>query len=210
MRLLITTLALVSLTGSAVASPEDEVRASFERYRKAVQARQGSVAAREVDESTRRYYDKLRATALSAPDIHPLALSDKIMVLRLRIELSPALLHDLDGRGLIAYAVDKGWVSGEQIGSATLGKITVSGSRAEAPLIMGKQTGRAPFVFHKEKDGWRVDLTAFNATTTRELKAVAKQQKLTEDQLVMNLLQQLLGRAVPEKVWQPLEAPGRR
>jgi hypothetical protein len=101
-------------------------------------------------------------------------------------------------------------VSGEQVGSATLGKVTVNGNRAEAPLIMGKQTGRAPFVFHKEKDGWRVDLTAFNDTTTRELKAVAKQQKLTEDQLAMKLLEQLLGRPLPERVWQPLEAPGRR
>ena len=195
---------LVCVPSLAVATPEADVRATFDRYRKAAVHRDGSAASLEVDENTVRYYGTLRTTALVAPDAHALPIVDKIIVLRARAEMTPDELSSLDGRAFVAHALSRGWIVTSQLARASLGTIRVIGDGAEAQLLVGKVAAPTPFSFRREKGKWRVDLTAFNAASGAALSALATGRKLSEDELALRMLTELLGHPAPESVWRPM------
>jgi hypothetical protein len=188
---------------------ETKIRACFERYRKAAGAGDGAAAARELDTNTVAYYAHLRTAALSAPDVHALPPTDKILVLRIRLELSPDQLASFDARALIAYAIDKGWAGSAQIKDSSLGKITIDGDKADAELQMGGKASGAQLRFRHEKADWRLDLAANNDNMKIAFSAMKARSKLSEDELVLQILKETTGRPVPEKVWQPMTPPRR-
>lgn len=201
-------LALCLLVPSiALGTPEGDIRATFDRYRKAVASKDGAAAALEVDDNTVAYYGHIRNDALIALDVHGLPMVDKIFVLRTRSELSADALSALDGRGLLAHALSAGWITSVQLGRAVLGDIRVTGDRADAQLIVGKVIAPDRFVFHRDKGRWRVDLTAFNEVSSRALDKLAEGSRLTEDQFAMKMLTQILGHSASEVVWRPLLSP---
>jgi hypothetical protein len=212
---LASSLALVLLVSvaPAIASADvsADVRAVFARYCRALKDRKGAAAAAEVDDATLRYYDGLRALALGAPEakVRKLAIGDKLTVLRLRLDLPADQLTAMDGRALVSYVLDKGWGSSDQIANATLGPVKVTGGKAEAPLVLAGKPSSTTFVFRKQKDAWRIDLTSFNAPNNRQLQELARRQKLGEDEMAEKVLERVMGRPVPKKMWEPLVAKGR-
>jgi hypothetical protein len=189
---------------SAAPSPDADIRASFERYKAAAIANNGAAAAAELDDNTAHYYDQMRTAALTAPDIHGMPVMDKLIVLRLRLELTPDHLSSMDGRALIAFAIGKRWVNAAQVGMGTLGKIKVAGTRAEAEVVVKGQPTPMKLVFRKNKPGWRLDLTANNATTATALEAMRKKAGISEDEMVTEMVKEVIHRPVPEAAWRPL------
>lgn len=209
-----TRLALVALfTTVAVAhagTPDVEIRASFDRYKKAALDGNGPAAAAELDANTVHYYASLRTAALSAPDIHGMPAPDKLIIVRMRHELSPDQLAAFDGRSILAYIIGKRWISSAQIGSGQIGKILVAGPRADAELLMNGKPTAEPLAYRKEKIGWRLDLTAKSALMAKSFATLVARMKLPEDELIMNMVKDATGRPVPVTVWEPTSPPRRR
>lgn len=182
-------LALVAsllLAAVAHAGAESAIRSAFDRYKKAVTARDGAAAAAELDDNTVAYFAKLRTAALVAPDIHNLPFAEKLIVVRLRHELTPDELSALDGRSLLAYAISRGWAVNAQV--ARLGPFKVEGRLARS----------GPLVFRKDKAGWKLDLTQLPVELPN------KPPALSEDALVLKTVSEASGRPVRATIWQPL------
>ena len=142
--------------------------------------------------------------------MHGLPPTDKLVVLRLRLELTPDQLSSFDGRALIAYAIAKGWAGGQQIAGASLGTITLQGDKAQVQLMMGGRPSGANLTYRKEKADWRLDLAANNENMKIAFQAMRARGKLSEDELVIQMLKEATNGPVPDKVWQPLVMPRRR
>jgi hypothetical protein len=195
---------LVSTHAVALAGPEAEVRATFERYKKAVLAHDGQKAVAEIDEQTLDYYARMRTAALTAPDIHGLSLLDKLMIVRLRHELSPDQLSAMDGRALLAYAIGKGWVGDASVQRGGIGEVKVAGSTARGTMTLGGKPTPAQLAFRKSKRGWLIDLMPLLAGAEPALRQLQKNAKLSEDELVLKMIEEATGRPVPAGVWQPI------
>ncbi len=208
MRMLVVALLVSFLVGSAAhATSEADIRATFDRYRKAAVNKDGAAAALEVDAATAQYFGRIRSDALVAPDVHGLPILDKIFVLRARAELTADQLSAFDGRALVAHALTNGWIVTTQLGRASLSDIHVEGDRASALLIVAKVVAPDPFVFHREKARWHIDLTTFNAASGRALATLAASRHLSEDQLALRMLAEILGHPAPASVWSPVLPP---
>jgi hypothetical protein len=192
--------AAVALAPKSGGGAEPKIRACFERYRKAAGAGDGAAAARDLDANTVAYYAQLRTAALSAPDVHGLPPNDKLLILRIRLELSPDQLSSFDARALIAYAISKGWAEGAQMKTSSLGKINVDGDKADAELLMGGKPSGAQLRFRREKGDWHLDLAANNENMKIAFAALKSRSKLSEDELIVQILKETTGRPVPEKV----------
>jgi hypothetical protein len=203
-------LVLAAVPVHAAPAADAKIRACFDRYKKAAAASDGATAAKELDANTVAYYAQLRTAALSAPDIHGLAPPDKLMVLRIRMELSPDQLSALDGRSLIAYAIGKRWANSAQIGAATLGKIALDGKKAETEMLMGGRPSGAKVIFRQEGNDWRLDLAANNENNKIAFMSMRRNSKLSEDELILKMLKDITGQTPPDKVWQPLVPTIRR
>jgi len=191
------------------AAPDADIRASFERYKKAALAGEGAAAAQELDSNTVHYYADLRTAALSAPDIHGMPPTDKLIIVRMRHELSPDQLAAFDGRSVLGYIIGKRWINSAQIGSGEIGKVTVTGSRADAELLMNGKPTAEPLVYRKEKAGWRLDLTAKSEMMKKSFAALVERMKLPEDEVILKMVKDATGRPVPVTVWEPM-SPARR
>jgi hypothetical protein len=192
------------------AAPEAQVRATFERYAKALRGHDGTAAARELDSNTVAYYASLRTAALSAPDVHGLPAPDRILVLRMRLELTPDQLSSFDGRALAAHAIHERW-AGEPLAGISLGAIKIDGTDARAELVLNGHPRSAPLVFHLEKAGWKIDLTTDHERLNASFAALAHGAHLSEDELILKMLKETRGgQSVPDRAWRPLIPPPRR
>ena len=148
--------------------------------------------------------------ALSAPDIHNLPLLDKLMIVRLRHELSPDQLSAMDGGSLLAYAIGKGWVGDASVQRGGLGSIKVSGVTATATMTLGGKPTPARLVFRRGKRGWLIDLMPLLAGAEPALQQLKQKSGLSEEELVLKMIEEATGRPVPASVWRPVSPAVRR
>jgi hypothetical protein len=201
---------VVALGSPALAGVDADVRATFERYKKAVLQRDGQKAVAEIDDRTLDYYARMRTAALSAPDIHNLSLLDKLMIVRLRHELSPDQLSAMDGRSLLAYAIGKGWVGDASVQRGGIGEVKVSGQTAVGAMTLGGKPTPAKLAFRRGKRGWLIDLLPLLGGAEPALQQLRQKSGLSEDELVLKMIEEATGRPVPAAVWRPLSPAVRR
>ena len=194
-------LVLLALTGIAHAGEDSAVRATWARYRKAALAGDGVTAAHELAADTLRHYAELRTAALVAPDIHGLPLADKLLVVRMRHELTVEELAALDGPTLAARMIARHWVDLND--GATLGAIHVHGDTAEAALL-GEAPIEPTLVFRREPSGWHLERLGESA---RRFAIQRERSGLSEDAFVLQTVGRATGRTVAVGVWKaPIEA----
>ncbi len=209
---MLTTLALILVAAAPpeVLSPDEAgVRAAFARYRDALLQKDGGAAAGAVDEETVAFYAGIREAALGAAPavVKKRGLLERMMFLRLRHELDPVALQRMSGGDLLAYGVDKGWVSASSVASAALGQVKVSGVEATGQVLSGGRPTPFSFSFRKSGDGWRFRLMPLMMLGEPALKEMAERQGLEENEFLFRLLEQVSGQPVPKSVWEPLVAP---
>jgi hypothetical protein len=200
--LLFATLRCAPVTGE---SPEQRaVRAAFHSYRRAVTVRDGSEAAKHVSRATRAYYAGLRPIALhgTAEQLRAERLATRLRIVTLRHRVPLQRLLVLADEELLAYALARGWLE-QRVVAESVGRIEVRGDGAygerKAP---GRPDGGVTFA--KQDGAWRIDLVAGFDEEEAELRQLAREQGVGEDELVLALVQAATRTEVPRSIWDPL------
>jgi len=203
-----TFLALVlSAAVSAQQGQTTEARAietAFSEYKTALLEENGAKAADIVSARTIAFYEGIRTQALTTPreKLSSLDFMSRLMVIRVRHEFTKAQIEQLTGRKLLAFAVDRGWIS--RSGVATIEQLTdiqVNGSKASASIPGGR--GFPLFHFVKESGQWKLDLVASFDIGNMAMKEEIKKSGMTEDQFIVRILTMLSNRKVDDSVYSP-------
>jgi len=199
-------LTLVLLPTAAQAQSGDAaVRAAFEDYRGALEARDGPRAAGRVTASTLDFYERCRRAALNMPRAQ-LEREDFIFrytTLSLRVELPAARLSAMTGRDVFERSVNEGQV-GSNISRMQIQGVRVNGDEAEIRLGHGEGP-TAPMQLRREGRRWRVDIAQLIALTAPLMARMASSMGDTDENAGLTaLLGATLGRSVDDSVWEPL------
>lgn len=196
----------VLATPGAFADPaKDGVRQCFLTYKHALLAKDGDKAVAVLSANSLDYYDRMRKLALtgSRQEVQALADLDRMGVFSLRVRTPRSLLETGTPGSLVKYAIDSGMIGSESVARMDIGEITVRGDQATAD-IMGNGQSLGTFRFHREGDAWKFDLEALIQLAQGRLSALAKQQGMDENELLIKLLSQVTGKEIGEEIWKPL------
>ena len=208
-RSLLIWLFFVVLAGcSEEASPDEagSVRACFDGYKQAILDRDGMKAVAFVDKNTLDYYRKMRDLSLrgNRETVGALSSINKLMVLSIRHRVPLESLQQMTPESLFAHAVDEGWIGKQSVINNELGDIAVSGASATGVHISAKKETLIKWVFRKEDDRWRMDLTSMITVADQAMKHVIRQSGLSEDEFLTNILESVSGKKVADTAWEPM------
>lgn len=207
---------LLAITASCSTSPElptdalpesDAIRAAFQSYRRAILNDDGETAASLVASPTLRYYERMRKLSLRASRIETesLAFGNEFIVLISRSKISAQELREMDGRSYIVYAVEHGWVGKQSVMGLEPGKIQTLGDTAVLHASSSSGKGTIPFTLLREEGKWKIDLVPSMTRANVTFRALARQQGVSEDELLRDLLEAVLGSRPADALWDPLE-----
>ena len=82
-------------------------------------------------------------------------------------------------------------------------KIQISGSRATSEAYSNKTKLPFDFIYKKENDNWRFDLTQILMNTEIPMKAAAEQVGMEENEFIFAMLETISGSKPTEELWKP-------
>lgn len=205
--LLILGFALLGAMLTTQAAERDDVQMAFDGYKSAILTMDGARAAELVSERTIEEYQNYVDWARSADrkTLESLSLINRFQVIILRHRIPARELGELNGRTAFIYAVDRDWIGKNGVIRTTLGAIDTSDGRATAEVLIGGQKTPNRFQFIKEQKQWRFDLITVMWDANSAFQALAKQQGISEEELIFSLVETVSGKKVPETIWNPVK-----
>jgi hypothetical protein len=203
-----TLLLLVSSSAAFGRQPEAGVREAFDGYKSAILAGDGKAAVQYVSQSTIDYFGEMQKLALhGAPaDVRAQSMLNQLMILSLRHRLQPQQVKAMSPREILIYGVDNGWIGKTTVVGLEPGPVEISGNVGTIEILQAGKPSGVKFRFQREGGGWRIDLVPVLALGNTAMKMLAKQQGVTEEFLILSLLESVSGRKVPATIWDPLVA----
>lgn len=200
-------LLCVVVARAGLADDATEVRACYDAYKTAILAKDGPAAVALVDSRTLAYYGRVREMALKLPaaDTRKLPLLDKLMVLTLRHRVPVEKVAAWDATSTVEHAVNEGWIGAEDVKTNELGDIAVDGQRATGVHITKGVATSLRFSFYQEDGKWQINLTEAMPAAEKHFKLYAASNRQTEDEFLATVLELVSGKAVDDKVWEPLQ-----
>lgn len=182
------------------------VRACFDGYKEAILDQDGDRAVGMVDETTLKYYGRMRELALHGKheDVRDLSTTNKLMVLMLRHLIPLDALTEMTSESLFVYAVGNGWIGRASVISNEVGDIGVGGTSATGVHVFQGQETPFKWIFRKEEGGWKINLTSMMVMGDQALKMAVRKSGLPENDFLFSVLESVSGRRVQDTVWQPL------
>lgn len=184
---------------------EDEIRSCFAGYRAAVLANDGKTAASLVARSGIEYFGEMQRLALYATPEKVRAESpvNQIQILTLRHRIDADTLRAMSPSELFAHGVTEGWTAKDSVQGLGLGEIEVEGDLAAAQVTRDGSPTPLKYRFVREKGVWLWDMMPTVELSNQAFKTIAAQQKVSEEDLILSLLESVSGRAVPPTIWEP-------
>lgn len=142
-----------------------------------------------TEESVQRY-QRLKAVVMEAPreQVLSMAPSDIEFIALVRNRAYAKDIEHLDGAGLAAYCVKKGWppTFGSLAQTLNLNGLKVHGLEATAPIVLeGTDTGySARFVL--ENDGWRFDELSLLPARDQQWRTIDAESPITLQELIVD------------------------
>jgi hypothetical protein len=207
--LLLPLLLLPLLTGcDAHLDDTREIREVYADLEFCYNARDGAKVVTLLTRDTFDHYDRLLKLGLDAkPDeVRALPPMDKMEVLRMRLLGRSAELARMNGRQYIEFATSQGWyiTPPDERTDDRLERFRFGAGEATAELVMdGWRTG-ARFRFVKEDGAWKIDEPVSLASWDSVFRQIARDEGMTVDELIFDLLEDEVGHEIPESVWQPM------
>ena len=126
-----------------------------------------------------------------------------MMALFMRHRVPTSDLQAMSGLALLEYAINHGWIGKNSVAPLEVEVVYVDGRTAIADVVSLRDSGKGQFRFYKEDGGWRVDLILVMQTGSLALDAMAEDQAVTREKLILDLLSAVSGRQVDESIWDP-------
>ncbi len=201
-------LALIAAATIGPQSDRIQIKRTFDVYKKSILENKGATAVQWVDRLTLAYFDEMRKLALegSADKVRSQRISDQLMTLMLRSRMTRDQLAAMDARALFTHAVDQGWVGKESVGSLEVGEVNVTGEAAQGRVVVGGKPAPMFFRFEKEDGLWKIDLTSIMPHADLAFQQIARQQDITPEALVIQLMEMANGEAFDPNLWNPPKA----
>jgi hypothetical protein len=200
-------LALMLLLGGSEQQPAtpEGVRQVYASYKQAVLSSDGSTAAALITRETVEWYERSKQLALhgSKADIDPLPPMLKFQVLAFRQRVDVEQLRLLSARELVAYAIAQGWMSKSNMERTDLGDVKITGAVANADVVIAGTPSTQQFRFVRDAGRWYFDQLPLLTGADDQLKAAAAQRKMSEDQLIIALIEAASHKKVGEEIWTP-------
>ena len=199
-------LLIVPLAGCDKHAAEKEaIRDAYNRYAAAVAARDGDTAAKLVSADSLREVERTTRLALGAS---PSAVKAMNVTDRFEVFLARHLaagdqgvikqLGTLKGAELFAYQVKQGWGLDDPTVNVHLGSIRVTRTGAETDIISDGEKDPVPIYFTIEDGKWVRDLTQ-HQRFDREFASFARKNKISENDLIMLVIEEWTGRYPDEE-----------
>ncbi len=201
-------IAFLTIPAALFAQPDGQaVQKSFDAYKNAILKDKGEEASKYVDSKTIKYYsamlDHIRNS--DSVTVDKLSLLDKIVILRIRQELTKEDVASMDGKGLFVYAIQKGLVGKNSVKQNEIGKIIFDGDRAKAQLVAAGKASNIYFDFNKEDGQWKIDLTSIFPIAEQAFRQMVKEADAPDNEYLFFLLEAATGVAPTDKIWLPLK-----
>ena len=186
---------------------EHPVYQAFEAYRAAILTSEADDALGLVDSATIGYYGTMLdyARTLGEEKARALDVMDLLMVLSIRHRLSEQQVKTMDAETLFKHGVAHGWIGRESVASFTITGIETDGDVGFARTASRGVEVPFPFRFHREQGRWKIDLTGVMDASGAAFSQLAKQQGMTEVELIFYLLETVSEKEIDEKtIWTPI------
>lgn len=173
-------------------------------------AANGAAIVEVFDEDSFRHNEELLKAGLdgSEKEVRALPISDRLEVLRMRARATRAELEKLDGRGYAQFSTSRGWyiTPPKERSEDALERFRFSedGKEAWAYLVVDGEKVDVRFHFVKEGGRWRIDERRAMRSMDRFYAAEAREFGMSEDEYLLDLLEEETGKPVPKTVWQPM------
>lgn len=186
-----------------------EILQCFHRFSDALDEGDGTAAAAELSLQSVKYFEQLRAAALSCPEeeLQAWPIDLRLEVLKLRGRMNGDELQALRGRELAGHYIASGWMNTELLKSISLSNVIHTKRGAEARYSDRHGESKSRLIFRKEGDAWTFDLSATRWMQQVALQNVMEKRNLTERELVARVLKEALGDRSLEELWQPMLVP---
>ena len=212
--LVVSLLATVVFAASCAPVESDDskaVQAAFHAYKESILAQDGPAAVQFLPQSIFEFYEGVRQKALHAPpeEVHGMALTTRISVMRVRMQIAPEQLEGMTGKGLCELAIDKGWISRESVSELDVDVPHISGDRATCAAVKTGKKMPITFQFLKENGAWKVDLAAIMADADGALKIVREKQGMDEETFFGVMMERVMGRPLTSQDYDPPRPEGK-
>lgn len=180
------------------------VRSDFEQFRAALLRRDGATASSLVTEATITTYERYRVAALTAnrTELQRFSLIQQLTVLRARHEIDPVTLEKMNGKTLLAHAVDMSWTSQSTVAATRVDRVSVAGPVAAVDAVIRDRT-RVTFNLQQEEGRWKIDLVGLIAAGNLAFGMLADERGLSDEEFLLATLEALSGRQVDASIWIP-------
>ncbi len=185
----------------------DEVHESFELYREAILAGDGEMAVQYLNQASIDYYDDLLKAALylKESEFEKRTILDKMMILRLRMNFTAKELKNMNGRELIVYSIQKGWIGKSSVVNIELSEETkIKGDWATIEVLQNGQGSDLNFIFQKENDIWKLDINEIFKITNMTLAYFVQQSDYTEKEFIEMVLESADNKKVQKSHYKPM------
>ena len=185
----------------------DEVHESFEHYRTAILSKDGETAVQYLNQASINYYDDMLKDALylKESEFEERTILDKLMILRLRMNFSAKELKKMNGRELIVYSIQKGWIGKSSVINIEISEETkIKGDWATIEVMQNGQGSGLNFIFQKENDIWKLDIKEIFKISNMTLAYLIKQSDCTEKEFIEMVLENTDNKKVSKSYYKPM------
>jgi len=201
---LVSLLAATSTPAAPIVVPESPVVAAVERgfaeYKAALKQRDGMRAAAAVSENSFRYYDRMRKMR---DELALLEGTERMLVLALRQQAPLELLTNGTPEELVAHAVTTEAMTDTSVARTELGEIRAEGGLARGWIVVDDKPTQGVLQFVLEGDRWKFDLEFAMKSSAGLIAAIAEQSGLSEDEVILKLLEQGGQQPIGPEIWRP-------
>ena len=186
---------------------ENEIRKSWEVYRRALLSRNGSLAIQVVDTSTLNYYNGISYAAAHATrsDIFNYSLIEKFFIFSIRHRVPHQLAIRMNGATMFSYGVNNGRIDVEDVQNTVIDEVNIFNDTAIGKGYIIGENEESTFRFVKEGDDWKIDISG--VIPEGEQQMIESKLELnfkTDEDYIFFLLESGTGRIVTEYIWIPL------
>lgn len=200
-------VSLTLLTTLVYAQDEEAVNTVFTSYKNAIVSKNGHQAFELINQKTISFYTTVWKASNQADSltVTSFPFEKKLWVLTTRHLVTPNKATQFNSQLLFEYLVKNGWIHKENIASLAIGEISIENNFAIAQMLSEGYEIPYFFLFEKENGTWKINLIAMLETAGRNVEAIIRESEFSENQFIIQSIEQLSGKKANKSIWQPFK-----